>query len=157
GEWVVDLRNRTAFAAGHLTGTYGFELSGPFVNYLGWLYTWGAPLTLIGEDPEQIAGAQRELARIGVDRLTGSATGDIRALADGTELRSYRVACFKDLAEALSQRPGGNVFVLDVRQPGEFDAGHVHGAVNIALHELPERIAGIPADRELWIHCASGY
>ena len=29
GEWVVDLRNRTAFAAGHLDGTLAFELSTP--------------------------------------------------------------------------------------------------------------------------------
>jgi hydroxyacylglutathione hydrolase len=42
----VDLRHRTAFAAGHLGGTYGFELSESFVTYLGWLYAWGAPLTL---------------------------------------------------------------------------------------------------------------
>ena len=46
GEWVVDLRNRTAFAAGHLSGTYGFELSGSFVNYLGWLYAWGGAADL---------------------------------------------------------------------------------------------------------------
>jgi hydroxyacylglutathione hydrolase len=154
GEWVVDLRNRTAFAAEHLAGTYGFELSDAFVNYLGWLYTWGAPLTLIGEDTEQIADAQRELARIGIDRLTGSASGDIGALADGGTLRNYRVADFKDLADVMDD---DGVIVLDVRQPGEFDKGHVRGAVNLALHELPERIAEIPADRELWIHCASGY
>ena len=73
GEWVVDLRNRTAFAAGHLAGTLGFELSGSFVTYLGWLYTWGAPLTLIGDDHDQIADARRELVRIGIDNLTGSA------------------------------------------------------------------------------------
>ena len=42
GEWVVDLRNRTAFAAGHLSGSIGFELSDSFVTYLGWLYAWGA-------------------------------------------------------------------------------------------------------------------
>lgn len=154
GEWVVDLRNRTAFAAGHLRGSYGFELSGSFVNYLGWLYSWGAPLTLIGEDTEQVADAQRELARIGVDRLTGSATGDIRALADGVTLSSYRVASFKDLVDALET---GTVTVVDVRQSHEFDNGHVRDAVNIALHELPERLAELPEDRELWIHCASGY
>lgn len=101
GEWVVDLRGRTAFAAGHLAGTYGFELSGSFVNYLGWLYAWGAPLTLIGDDARQVAEAQRELARIGIDRLTGSATGDIRALASGEELRAYRVAAFEDLVDVL--------------------------------------------------------
>ena len=154
GEWVVDLRNRTAFAAGHLDGTYGFELSGSFVNYLGWLYAWGAPLTLIGEDARQIADAQRELARIGVDRLTGSATGDMRALAAESDLRNYRVATFEDLADVLGD---DRVVVLDVRQPGEFDSGHVRGAVNVALHELPERIGEIPTEGELWIHCASGY
>lgn len=154
GEWVVDLRKRTAFAAGHLAGSYGFELSDSFVNYLGWLYTWGAPLTLISDDTKQIADAQRELARIGVERLTGSASGDIRALADGSELRRYRVADFGDLADVLDD---DDLVVLDVRQTGEFDSGHVRDAVNVALHELPERIADIPADRELWIHCASGY
>jgi rhodanese-related sulfurtransferase len=154
GEWVVDLRNRTAFAAGHLRGSYGFELSGSFVNYLGWLYSWGAPLTLIGEDTQQVADAQRELARIGVDRLTGSATGDIRALADGATLGSYRVASFEDLVDVLDT---GAVTVLDVRQPHEFDKGHVRDAVNVALHELPERLGELPQDSELWIHCASGY
>lgn len=154
GEWVVDLRNRTAFAAGHLAGTYGCELSGSFVNYLGWLYSWGAPVTLIGEDARQVADAQRELARIGVDRLTGSATGDIRALADGAALRSYRVASFKDLADVLGD---GAVTVVDVRQPHEYDSGHVRDAVNIAVHELPERLGELSEDRELWIHCASGY
>jgi hydroxyacylglutathione hydrolase len=116
------------------------------------LYAWDAPLTLIGDDTDQIADAQRELARIGVDRLTGSASGDIDALADGAPLRSYRVADFEDLAGAL-----GEVFVLDVRQPDEFEGGHVSGAVNIVVHELPERVDEIPADRETWIHCASGY
>ncbi|WAC94285.1 MBL fold metallo-hydrolase [Mycobacterium sp. Aquia_213] len=154
GEWVVDLRNRTAFAAGHLSGTYGFELSGPFVNYLGWLYTWGAPLTLIGEDTKQIADAQRQLSRIGVERLTGGASGDISDLADGDKLRGYRVADFGELAAVLGD---DGVRVLDVRQRHEFDAGHVRGAVNVAVHEVPERLDEIPADHELWIHCASGY
>ncbi|SPM35998.1 MBL fold metallo-hydrolase, partial [Mycobacterium rhizamassiliense] len=150
----VDLRNRNAFAAGHLSGAYGFELSGSFVNYLGWLYTWGAPLTLIGDDAKQVADAQRELCRIGVERLTGAASGDIRELAGGAELRSYRVAEFVDLAEVLGD---DGVTVLDVRQRDEFDSGQVRGAVNIAVHELPEHIDGIPADRVVWVHCASGY
>ena len=45
----MDLRNRTAFAADHLAGTAGFEPSGSFAAYLGRLYTWGAPLTVVGE------------------------------------------------------------------------------------------------------------
>lgn len=152
GEWVVDLRNRRAFAAGHLAGTFGFELSDSFVTYLGWLYAWGASLTLIGEDVDQILAARRELARIGVDNLTGSATGDISALADGAPLNSYRVADFASLAEVL----GDDLAVLDVRQTNEFDESHIPGAVNIPLHELLGRRDEVPTG-EVWVHCGSGY
>ena len=153
GEWVVDLRHRTAFAAGHLDGTLAFELSASFVTYLGWLYTWGVPLTLIGDDHDQIAAAQRELVRIGVDNVTGSAVGDLSRFANGTPMRSYRVADFGDLADALAH---GDLTVLDVRQQGEYDDGHVNGAINIPLHELAHRTNEVPTG-EVWVHCGSGY
>jgi hydroxyacylglutathione hydrolase len=153
GVWVVDLRSRTAFAAGHLDGSLGFELSTSFVTYLGWLYRWGAPLTLIGEDKEQIDDARRELVRIGVDNVTGAARGDIADLADGGPLRSYRVADFGALAAA---RRDGEIVVLDVRQAAEFDDSHIPGALNIPLHELADRLDDVPAG-EVWVHCGSGY
>src|SRR6266498_202914 len=65
GEWVVDLRHRVAFAAGHLPGTLSLGLDGAFATYLGWLIPWGTPLTLLGDRPERVAQAQRELVRIG--------------------------------------------------------------------------------------------
>lgn len=153
GEWVVDLRNRTAFAAGHLAGTKGFELSAQFVTYLGWLYAWGAPLTLIGEDTDQILDARRELSRIGVDNVTGSATGDVRTLAENTPLSSYRIADFADLAEVYGAE---DLTVLDVRQAGEFDDSHIAKAINIPLHELIGRLDEVPRG-QVWVHCGSGY
>ncbi|MFZ0831958.1 MAG: MBL fold metallo-hydrolase [Mycobacterium sp.] len=153
GEWVVDLRNRKAFAAGHLAGSLGFELSGSFVTYLGWLHRWGAPLTLIGEDRQQIVDARRELVRIGVDKLDGAAHGSVESLRDGTELRSYRVADFKSLADAQAS---ANVTVLDVRRREEYENSHLPGAVNIALHELLGRIDEVPGG-QVWVHCESGY
>ena len=153
GEWVVDLRKRTAFAAGHLGGSYGFELSDSFVTYLGWLYAWGAPLTLIGDDAEQIATARRELVRIGIDDVRGGASGEIANLAGEAPLRSYRVADFAALADEIKR---ANVTVLDVRRADEFDEGHVSNAVNIVVHELTDRLDDLPA-AEIWVHCASGY
>ena len=153
GEWVIDLRNRTAFAAGHLAGTLGFELSGSFVAYLGWLYTWGAPITLIGDDHDQILEARRELARIGVDNLTGSAAGDIHTLAEGAPLRCYGVADFNDLAATINTT---TLTVLDVRRTDEYDKSHIPGAMNIPLHDLPGRTNEVPAG-DVWVHCASGY
>jgi hydroxyacylglutathione hydrolase len=153
GEWVVDLRERTAFAAGHLTDSMNVELGTNFVTYLGWLYRYGEPLTLIGESEEQVAEARRELVRIGVDELAGAAIGDIESLADGRPLRSYPVSDFAGLAGALERGP---VQVLDARRNDERADGFVRGSQHIPLHELAERLDEVPQG-EVWVYCGSGY
>jgi hydroxyacylglutathione hydrolase len=153
GEWVVDLRARRAFAAGHLAGTLGFDLDGSFATYLGWLIPWGTSLTLLGETPEQVAAAQRELVRIGIDRPQAAAHGGPTAWAPGQPLRGYPVADFADLARVRRHRP---VTVLDVRRDSEWDAAHIDGAVHVPLHDLVGRIGELPGG-ELWVHCQGGY
>ncbi len=153
GEWVVDLRARRAFAAGHVAGTFSFDLDGSFVTYLGWLIPWDTPLTLLSQAPEQVAEAQRELVRIGIDRPAAAATGGPARWAEGQPLRSYPVADFSDLASVRQHRP---VVILDVRRQQEWDAAHIEGAVHIPLHELRDRLAEVPAG-EVWVHCEAGY
>jgi rhodanese-related sulfurtransferase len=48
------------------------------------------------------------------------------------------------------------VRVLDVRLAGEYEDSHIEGAQNVPIGELLDRIDEIP-QRELWIHCGSGY
>ena len=60
---------------------------------------------------------------------------------------------------ALLQRSAidGKVpMMLDVREPGEFAAGHIVGAVNIPLHELPRRLQDIPLHIAVVFICRSG-
>ncbi|HEY0645626.1 MAG TPA: MBL fold metallo-hydrolase [Nocardioides sp.] len=152
GEWVVDLRSRTAFAAGHAPGTLNFGLDGGFATYLGWLIAWGTPLTLLGETAEDVAEAQRELVRIGIDRPAAHATGKPQDWTDG-ELSSFPTATFADLAQVRHHR---EVVILDVRRADEHDAARIDGAVNIPLHELWDRLTDVPAG-EVWVHCAGGY
>jgi glyoxylase-like metal-dependent hydrolase (beta-lactamase superfamily II)/rhodanese-related sulfurtransferase len=155
GEWVVDLRSRTVFAAGHVPGSLNFGLDGSFATYLGWLINWGAPLTLLGETADDVAQAQRELVRIGIDRPAAAATGSPGDWVAGTgrELASFARATFADLAHVRHHRA---VTVLDVRRAEEFGAAAIQGAVNIPLHELPGRMGEVPAG-EVWVHCAAGY
>jgi hydroxyacylglutathione hydrolase len=155
GEWVVDLRDRIAFAAGHVPGTFSFPLDNRFATYLGWMIPWGTPLTLLGDSPEQVAQAQRELARIGIDRPAAAATGRPETWAGERGVTSLRLAKFGDLAAALGAGNGGPV-VLDVRRQLEWEAEHIAGAVHIPLHELPGRAAELPPG-EVWVHCESGY
>ena len=151
GEWVVDLRNRVAFAAGHVPGSYSIGLDGQFATYLGWLIPWGTPLTLLGESAEQVAEAQRELVRIGVDELAGQATGGPEDWSD--ELATLDCATFADLASVRHHRP---VTVLDVRRNQEHHDSHLAGALHIPLHELLDRLDEVPQS-EVWVHCAAGY
>ena len=140
GEWVADLRSRRAFAAGHVSGSLSFEYSSDFTNYLGWLIPWGRPLTLLGDTAGQVAAAQQDLARIGIEKLT-AAVGSPRDWAGGRPLASFPVASFADLAAAQRGRP---VTVLDVRRALEWAGGHLAGALHIPLHELSARIGEVP-------------
>jgi len=153
GQWVVDLRARRAFAAGHVAGTLSFDLDGSLATYLGWLIPWGTPLTLLGHTPEQVAEAQRELVRIGIDRPAAAAAGNPGTWSGGRALRSYPVADFADLESARRHRP---VVILDVRRDQEWNDSHITGAVHIPIHELPARIAEVP-EGEVWVHCEAGY
>ena len=155
GEWVIDLRTRTAFAAGHLPGALNFELAiANFVTYVGWLVPWGAPLTLIGETEEQVADARRELVRIGIDRLAGAAIGSPEQLATGEELASYRVSDFSGLAAAMDA--DHELVVLDARRADERSGGGVRGSRHIPIHELMDRIDEVPGG-DVWVYCGSGY
>ncbi|MFC8176601.1 rhodanese-like domain-containing protein [Streptomyces sp. NPDC057325] len=154
GEWVVDLRSRLAFAEGHVAGSFNFEGEGKLATYLAWLIPWGKPVTLLADTPARIADAQRELARVGIDRPAAAATGDPATwVGEGEQLASFPRARFADLAQARDR--GDDVVVLDVRRDSERADGYIDGSVHIPIHELHGRIGEVPHGT-VWVHCAGG-
>ncbi len=155
GEWVVDLRSRRAFAAGHVPGTVAIELADPFATHLGWTVPWDAPITLIGDRADDVTDARRQLVRIGIDHLAGAAIGEPADLTPDGAVASYRRADFAALSTEREAR-GAQIVVLDVRRPDEWEKGHIVGAVHIPFYELHGRQDDVPAG-EVWVHCQSGY
>jgi hydroxyacylglutathione hydrolase len=153
GAAIIDMRSRTAYAAKHTLGTYNIELSDDLATYVGWLIEWDAPLILVASSAREVAQAQEQLSLIGRDVIAGKIQ-PAELLKDPTELGLYPVRSFVDLAAAL---PTGNVLVLDVRRKLEWQKGHIPKAVHIPLHELRTRLTELSGDREIWIHCASGF
>ena len=49
-----------------------------------------------------------------------------------------------------------SVFLLDVRDPDEFEEGHIPGAINLPLNEIRSRMEELPRDREISIYCGVG-
>jgi rhodanese-related sulfurtransferase len=47
--------------------------------------------------------------------------------------------------------------LLDVREPSEFAASKISGAVNIPVGQVEQRLSELPKDREIVVMCRSGH
>ncbi len=56
------------------------------------------------------------------------------------------------LATSAEQR----ATVIDVREPGEYVAGHVPGATPVPMGQLPSRLGELDRSRPVYVVCASG-
>ena len=151
GAWALDLRPKNLYAQGHIAGSLSFGIDGSFATYFGWLFPYGEKLFLLSDRKDDIAYAQRELVRIGIDRPDGAFVGDIASLP-GQAVN--KTVTFADVPAALEDT---NIVVLDVRRTSERQASHIQGTIHIPLHELASRLSELPDDKELWVHCAGAY
>ena len=149
GTYVVDLRHRDKWAAAHLPGTLNFGLDGSFATYFGWIFPYEKELILLSDRGEDIATAQRELVRIGIDRPQGSFVGEEFGTASSVEK-----VTFNDVPAALKDE---GIVVLDVRRNGERHASHIAGTRHIPFHELQNRANELPKEKKIWVHCAGAY
>jgi rhodanese-related sulfurtransferase len=61
-----------------------------------------------------------------------------------------------DIDALAGMLDGAGTVLFDVRQPDEYDEGHVPGAHLIPLGEVPERLADFPTDTTVHVICRSG-
>lgn len=61
-----------------------------------------------------------------------------------------------ELAAWLADKDTPQPMLLDVREPWEFEMGHIKGAVLIPMHTVPVRLAEIPADGDVVCICHHG-
>ena len=88
---------------------------------------------------------------------TITAPQDAAEICDSAALERVRRLSAAALRDLLSQeRARAGVVVIDVREPHEFDTGHLQGALNIPLADLERRLAELPAARPPVFVCRSG-
>ena len=59
--------------------------------------------------------------------------------------------------ELLERAKMGTVIVLDVRPAEEYRAGHIPGAMSVPVDQLEQRLADLPADKEIVAYCRGPY
>jgi hydroxyacylglutathione hydrolase len=131
GYAVVDLRDRVAFAGGHVPGSINVQFGASAVVWASWLVPEDRPVVFVG-DEEQARAAARMLARVGLDHVEGWLEGGIEAWQTaGQPMATTLWADVNDLPEDAE--------VIDVRSAEEFADGHIPGARHIFLGELPQQ------------------
>jgi hydroxyacylglutathione hydrolase len=155
GAQILDVRDSTEYAKAHLAGSFNIGLGGQYATWAGTLLDRTKPIVIIAEPGREHEAALR-LGRIGFDHVKGYMKGGMEALAGRPELvwQTERISA-PILAEELASLDPPQL--LDIRNPREWETKHVDGSLNVPLNHLQERIAEIPRDRRIAIHCAGGY
>jgi len=155
GAVVVDARDPQEFAAAHVRGALNVPADGRFAETAGMVVKPGDKVLVVAPQDREEEVVIR-LARIGFDQVVGYLREPEGAFLEmvGDMSRASRLTATQ-LRDAL-QRPQPPL-VLDVRNIGEREQGAVEGSLHIPLAELPRRLAEVPTDRPVVVHCAGGY
>jgi glyoxylase-like metal-dependent hydrolase (beta-lactamase superfamily II)/rhodanese-related sulfurtransferase len=155
GAQLLDVRDGPFYEAAHLAGSLNIGLGGQYATWAGTMLDREHPIVVIAEPGREYEAVMR-LGRIGFDRVAGYLADGMLALAGRPDLvaATERVSP-EELAEELHQP--APPFVLDVRAPRECGQNRIAGSVNIPLNHLRARLAEVPRNRRVVVHCAAGY
>jgi hydroxyacylglutathione hydrolase len=155
GAQILDVRDPAEYAQGHVAGSVNIGLGGQYATWAGTVLDRAKPIVIIAEPGREQEAAIR-LGRIGFDHIKGYLEGGMEAFAHRPDLvwPTERISAPLVAEELASPDPP---FLLDVRNPREWTTKHIDGSVNVPLNHLQERIAEIPRDRRIAVHCAGGY
>jgi rhodanese-related sulfurtransferase len=155
GAQIIDVRDPSEYAKGHLAGSINIGLSGQYATWAGTILDRDKPIVIVAEPGRQQEAATR-LGRIGFDHVKGCLRGGMESLANRPDLvwPTERGSAPMVAEELAGSHPP---LLLDIRNPREWASKHIEGSVNVPLNHLRDRIAEIPRDRRIAVHCAGGY
>ncbi|MBY0287162.1 MAG: MBL fold metallo-hydrolase [Mycobacteriaceae bacterium] len=155
GAVLVDGRTPEEFALGHLRGAINIGLEGRYAEFAGSVLPSDVDVVLFTEPGQELEGKNR-LARIGFDRVIGYLAEPFQVMfshQDDVQVASRLTAkAFDERASELT-----NLQIVDVRNPGEVEAGTIPNAITIPVGQLPTRLDELDATKPTVVYCAGGY
>jgi glyoxylase-like metal-dependent hydrolase (beta-lactamase superfamily II)/rhodanese-related sulfurtransferase len=155
GATLVDIRDPRAFGAGHVAGSLNVWIDGPqFAERVSWFVAPGRPLVLLAETESDVIRALGAFTRIGLDDVAAYVVGSPAVRESGLAVAELPNVTAPDLHRRLQS--DRRLVVLDVREPHEWEEGHVPGALHIPMRQVADRVAEIPRDRPVALICRGG-
>jgi len=150
GALILDTRMPDEFETGFVPGSLNIGLNGQYAVWVGTLIDIKQPLVLVtgkGNEEESIL----RLARVGFENVWGYLEGGVSAWNGKLETITSITA------EEMKSEMDKGLHVLDVRKPGEWNAGHIKNASFVPLGNMPENLKGFDKDEPYLVHCGGGY
>lgn len=155
---VVDARSPEGHAIAHVPGSVSIPAGSSFGTWLGWVVDADRAVVLIVDDVADLDDLARQAVRIGFETMVGHVEGGFEAWRRaGRPVEAGAALDVDVLASRLSAGGPAAPVVIDVRQPSEYEAGHVPGSLHIGAGALLDVLDRLPRDRTIATICASGY
>jgi hydroxyacylglutathione hydrolase len=156
GAIMIDCRAPEAFGGSHIPGALNVGAGSSFTTWAGTVLPAETAYLLVMEKADDLWEICWDLLRIGYDLPRGWLAGGMRAWRTAARpINTIRQWTVWDLNKQIESEP--ELIVLDVRQPQEWTAGHIEGALFITGAQLPSRLDEVPGDRPVAVICGSGY
>lgn len=153
---VLDTRSPQAFKSGFIPRSVNIGLDGSFASWVGALISDLTQPLLLVCDPGRESEAVTRLARVGYDNTLGYLSGGIDAWKlSGKEIDTLDSMEVNEFAKLHAEQ--GGISVLDVRNPREYESGHLSFAQNFPLDLFNENMGKLRRDQTYYVHCAGGY
>ncbi len=150
---VLDVRNNSDFARGHIEGAINISLNGQFASWAGSILNLSKPLVLIIPGLDKLIESVIRLARIGFDQVIEYCIID-ESNSNNPNLIKIAQVSVEELNHLLINNP---INILDVRTVHEVNQIKIDNIINIPLMELPIRVTEIAQFDKLYVICGSGY
>ena len=153
GVALLDTRPWDAYRRAHVPGSLHTPLSRMFNTVAGSFVPEGMPIYLV-VDEKRLREAVVDLIRVGLDRVVGFATP---ATFDEYAKKGKPGSIAQIDAAQIEAQVDAGAFLLDVRRAAELaDRGRIPGSHHVAYERLLGRLAEIPKNRPVVVHCQGG-
>ena len=156
GASVLDVRRPEEYGEAHIPGAIHVWIESPqFANRVGLFVPAAAPVVLVVSSPTDLDRAVQGLGRIGLDAIAGSLQwGMSEWKSQGQPVERVPQITVHDLATMKDERR--DLVIIDVREPFEWDEGHIDGALHLPMSEALARKDLVPDGRPKAVVCAGG-
>jgi hydroxyacylglutathione hydrolase len=157
GALVVDVRTELQFDEAHIPAAVCLTARrGGFGTRLAWLAKPGQPLVLVGRDDEDAREAAELAGAVGLSNIAGYLSGGMTSWREEKQpVQRVDRLSVDELYEGWADGQNG-MQLLDVRERGEWDRGHIPGSIHAPYHDLLELPDELDPERPIAAICASG-